>query len=582
MKRLFCVLLCLLLAFSLFACGKTAQPETPATTDPAAEPTTEPSTAPVSAAPTAEAAVFSLKTLPEIGAFVSDEKKAYFFDDGPHDSFEARDDYGEIVPYCVSEKYFATDWSYTDEETGEVHTAHTMEDEAGYHERYGFATADGRIITSDIYYYVSRYEAASGEVLYAAYTAQVFEMIGAVYLIAGDGSTVLHLPEDDTDLHVLEKTENGSGKGLLTVRNYNSGRLRLMDFAGRVLYEYVPPASGEDEMPYIEYADSDGLIVRRDDDAGVSQYVRQTYDGRQIVAFSKQYGALGGVYGNGVLLMGDWSDWKRLVSMDGKALTDGCLELHWSDYFGCFLGETDGEMQRYDADGKKIGELVEDFGALEKDSDYCYLYDPEDQTLLDASFQKVPLSVDSGEIVLVEPLYGDWSRPGYCPLLVRTDTDDLYVFGNSGKRLAKLQDVLYETWDSDEDGVNDEVRPGVEERAYNLSEHGGVIFARKKTGIEIVDTQTGVTTTVMVPHVEESGWDSTLSDSVFFLSYRKDEDSYQWYYDLYRRKNGERLLAGAVIAQSFGDRIVAATPTHSYLMDETGKVLLCLRNDKLV
>ena len=128
MKRLFCVLLCLLLAFSLFACGKTAQPETPATTDPAAEPTTEPSTAPVSAAPTAEAAVFSLKTLPEIGAFVSDEKKAYFFDDGPHDSFEARDDYGEIVPYCVSEKYFATDWSYTDEETGEVHTAHTMED----------------------------------------------------------------------------------------------------------------------------------------------------------------------------------------------------------------------------------------------------------------------------------------------------------------------------------------------------------------------------------------------------------------------------------------------------------------------
>mgnify|MGYP002627214490 CR=1 FL=1 len=102
-------------------------------------------------------------------------------------------------------------------------------------------------------------------------------------------------------------------------------------------------------------------------------------------------------------------------------------------------------------DGKKIGELMEEFGALETDSDYCYLYDPEDQTLLDASFQKVPLSVDSGEIVLVEPLYGDWSRPGYCPLLVRTDTDDLYVFGNSGKRLAKLQDVLYETWDSDEE-----------------------------------------------------------------------------------------------------------------------------------
>ena len=97
-----------------------------------------------------------------------------------------------------------------------------------------------------------------------------------------------------------------------------------------------------------------------------------------------------------------------------------------------------------------------------------------------------------------------------------------------------------------------------------------------------MDTQTGLTATAMVPHVEESGWDSTLSDHVFSLSYTKDDGSYQWYYDLYRRKNGERFLAGAVIAQSFGDRIVAATPTHSYLMDETGKVLLCLKNDKLV
>lgn len=581
MKRLFCVLLCLLLAFSLFACGKTDRPEEPATTEPpSTEPVTEPTAAPVSAPP-GEPAVFSLKTLPEIGAFVSDEKKAYFFDDGPHKTFEARDDYGEIVPYCVSEKYFATDWSYTDEETGEVHTGHTMEDEAGYHEQYGFATADGRIITSDIYYYVFRYEAASGEVLYAAYTAQVFEMTGAVYLIAGDGSVVLHLTEDDAELHVLDKTENGSGKGLLTVRYFKSERLQLMDFSGKVLYEYLPSRSGKENAPYIEYADEAGMLLRCFSKDG-EYYVRQNYDGKQTAAFPEEYGVLRGVYGNQVLLMGSWGDWSRLVSMDGKALTDGCLELHWSDYFGCFLGETDGEMQRYDADGKKIGELVEDFSALETDSEYRYLYDPEDQTLLDASFQKVPLSVDSGEIVLVEPLYGDWSRPGYCPLLVRTDTDDLYVFGNSGKRLAKLQDVLYETWDSDEDGVNDEVRPGVEERAYNLSEHGGVIFARKKTGIEIVDTKTGMTTAATVPHWEERGWDSTLSDSVFFLSYRKDEDSYQWYYDLYRRKNGERLLAGAVIAQSFGDRIVAATPTHSYLMDETGKVLLCLKNDKLV
>lgn len=580
MKRLFCVLLCLLVAFSLFACGKTTQPETPATTDPAAEPTAEPSTAPVSAAPTAEAAVFSLKTLPEIGAFVSDEKKAYFFDDGPHDNFEARDDYGEIVPYCVSEKYFAADWSYTDEETGEVHTGHTMEDEAGYHERYGFATADGRIITSDIYYDVFRYEAASGEVLYAAYTAQVFEMTGAVYLIAGDGSTVLHLPEDDTDLHVLEKTENGSGKGLLTVRNYNSGRLRLMDFAGRVLYEYVPPASGEDEMPYIEYADSDGLIVRRDD-AGVSQYVRQTYDGKQTASFPKQYGALGGVYGNGVLLMGDWSDWKRLVSMDGKALTDGCLELHWSDYFGCFLGETDGEMQRYDADGKKIGDLVEDFGLLEKEYDCNYLYDPQTHSLLDQSFTRVPLQIDSGRILQLDEIFDETDAPGSCLLKVRASNEDVYVFDNDGNRLAKFQDVTY--WEDDDRYVQyDGPDADVKIRSYNLYADDGVLFAEKKNGVEIRDLHTGYTAAVSFLHGDSFCSLQTLSSHVLALEYEKDIDFYQRFYNLYRREDGKRFLTGAVYTESFGNRIVAATPTHSYLMDETGKVLLCLKNDKLV
>ena len=85
-----------------------------------------------------------------------------------------------------------------------------------------------------------------------------------------------------------------------------------------------------------------------------------------------------------------------------------------------------------------------------------------------------------------------------------------------------------------------------------------------------------------IPKTYKSCWGNALNDHVFSLSYEKDEDTYQMYYDLYRRSDGKQLLTGAVFAESYGDVIAAATATHSYLMDKTGKILLCLKNDKLV
>ena len=96
MKRVLGILLSITLLLTLFGCGKTplAEPDTTASSAPTETvPTTETTTV-----PDAEKAVFSLRTLPDIGAFVSDEKKAYFFDDGAHDTFEPRKDYGRIVP----------------------------------------------------------------------------------------------------------------------------------------------------------------------------------------------------------------------------------------------------------------------------------------------------------------------------------------------------------------------------------------------------------------------------------------------------------------------------------------------------
>ena len=576
MKRIPALLLGVCLLLGLCACGKSDLPPEPATTEPTTTPTT---TAPPTTAPAAEPAVFSLKKLPDIGAFVSDEKKAYFFPDGPHDSFEARKDYGEIVPYCaVTEKYFGGDWDYEDEGLNyeELGTDLAARSESDYFTRFGFTTADGKIITSGLFYDVFRYEDKTGAVIYAAYPEQAFEMGGEVYLITGDGSRVLHIEEDEVYLETLYN--NGSGTGLLVFSDYNTGRVRLVNYSGEVVFDYSP-ASAEASMPYIEYADRNGLLVRMDE-SDSTRYYCWTYDGKQTVAFPEKYEYLYDVGGNSVLIMEENEGWYRLVSMDGRELSEPDMNLHWSDRYNCFFAETDGEMQRYDADGNKIGDLVEDFGALEMEYDCDYLYDPQTRSLLDRSFNRVPLKLDSGRILQLDRLYDEYDDSGSCLLCVRSSKEDLYVFDSDGNRLAKFQDVTYR---EDEDEVlYDDVEPVILRRYYDLSTDRGMLYAEKKNGVEIRDSQTGCMTTVSFLHGDSYRYAQTLSSHVFALEYDKDDGIYLYYHDLYRRDDGKRFLTGAVYAESFGNRIVAATPTHSYLMDETGKVLLCLKNDKLV
>ena len=585
MKRMLALLLAFCLLAGLCACGKPDLPPAPATTEPTTttEPATTPTTAaPPTTAPAPEPAFFSLKTLPDIGAFVSDEKKAYFFPDGAHDSFEAREDYGEIVPYvAVAEKYFGGDWDFDDEGLNfdELDTELAARSESGFYVRFGFATADGKIITDGLFEDMFRFEDASGAVIYAAYPGQAFEMGGEVYLITGDGSRVLHFEDDEIYMEPLYEYGKNSGEGLLGFRNYKTERVWLVNYSGEVVFDHSP-ASADDPMLYIEYADRDGLLVRKDED-GDMRYYRWTYDGKQTFAFPKKFNYLRDVGGNDVLIMAE-DDWYRLVSMDGRELTDTAFtNLHWSDRYNCFFAETDGEMQRFDADGKKIGDLVEDFGLLEKEYDCNYLYDPQTHSLLDQSFTRVPLQIDSGRILQLDEIFDETDAPGSCLLKVRASNEDVYVFDNDGNRLAKFQDVTY--WEDDDRYVQyDGPDADVKIRSYNLYADDGVLFAEKKNGVEIRDLHTGYTAAVSFLHGDSFRSLQTLSSHVLALEYEKDIDFYQRFYNLYRREDGKRFLTGAVYTESFGNRIVAATPTHSYLMDETGKVLLCLKNDKLV
>jgi len=579
MKRALALLFGVCLLLSLCACGKPASPEEPAS-EPTTEPTTESTTVPVSAAP-GEPAVFSLKTLPEIGKYVSDEKKAYFFDDGPHNSFVPRDDYGEIVPYCAGvEKYFATDWTYEDPDTGELQTVQTPEEEEGLFPSYGFATVDGRIITADLFENVFRYEDETGAVLYAAYPGQAFEMSGEVYLISGDGSACLHPEESSMELYVLQPGESGYGKGLVRLTNYDTRRVQLLDFSCKPVFDYNP-GSDDATMMYLEYAGRDSAVVRleRGDD---TRYACWSYDGKQKTAYPASFNYLRDYGGNDVLVMENTDGDYQLVSMDGTVLSQAYASLRWSSYFNCFIAEVDGESltgQCFDADGRLMEDrVIENYDSLDSGYSLEYLYDPDEQVLLNAELQKVPLAVDNGNIVLVEELFGYWPQPGACLLHVCTDTEDQYVFSNSGERLAKFQDVEYTV----REDLEEEETADYSERTYSLSANDGLILAKTRRGFEIVDIATQRTMTVQDRREGYFETINPLGDGLFQMEYVFDDGTYQRYYDLFRRGESLPFLTGAACVESYGPYTVAATTTHSYLLDQTGKVLLCLKNDKLV
>ena len=152
MKRIVCLLLACCIVLSLWGCGNESPENTTAPS------TTEPSTEPV-AVTDPEPAVFSLKKLPEIGDYVSDEKVAYFFPDGAHETFEPRDDYGEIVPYYGHTSVFREVPRY--EQTGEDGKKYTIEVENRalvYENGVGLMTRDGKIICKPIYEYYEEAE----------------------------------------------------------------------------------------------------------------------------------------------------------------------------------------------------------------------------------------------------------------------------------------------------------------------------------------------------------------------------------------------------------------------------------------
>ncbi|MBQ6419907.1 MAG: hypothetical protein IJK02_02425 [Clostridia bacterium] len=152
----------------------------------------EPETAPAALSGTGDGpAFFQLQELPDIGSYVPHEKPAYFFDDGPRDVFEPRDDYGGVLPYCAGMTDFYEPAYFFNEETGETDWDNKIGIDRGFgssHALFGVMTADGRIITGGVYTFCRYFDAGGSDAFWLFERAQ--GNVSHSFVISADGKTL--------------------------------------------------------------------------------------------------------------------------------------------------------------------------------------------------------------------------------------------------------------------------------------------------------------------------------------------------------------------------------------------------------
>ncbi len=585
MKRIFCLLLACCIVLSLWACGNESPEDTtaPSTTEPSAEPVavTEP-----------EPAVFSLKKLPEIGEFVSDEKKDYFFDDGVHEEFEPRDDYGEIVPYCpLTERFFAIDWSYEDPETGEVYSGSTEKSEEGYFEKYGFATTDGKIITKGIYEDVIEVRVESGEWIYVAFPKQTYEMCGEMDIIGSDGSWMLRF-DSQVDFQCLDyRTWTYTPMFVISGKDQD----QVFDFNGHLVRDVTWIKKGSFVLPEIYYIEKDQLLVEEHiPDGEYSKEVFRLYDkdNKLLSTFPEEITNIIDVTPEGVVIASPEDETYRLLDLSGKRLNETTYyKVAYDKQNACFYAGPDYDasiIEVLDKTGKKIRTLDCPYDELQQDENIFWLFDDSDYVIHDFDGNEVLLDVEGKEIEKTEILT-DWDTDHTlkaCFYAV-TPNDTLYVFDTAGHRLAVIPNVEYDEYEiyndyDDEDNDEDADEPKQFEKSYHIGlDNNYLIYEQKGKGcVQSIDN--GTIRSFPITDPENYRGVTMAGNSLYGVEYITKDGSWSSNITLYDFNTDKCLLRNAVKMEPFGNMILVLTKTHSYILDKSGNKILCLKNDKLV
>lgn len=282
---------------------------------------------------------FSLSSLPNIGEYKPLGKAKYYYKDGAKNCFEPGDGYGTIVPYIVSKKMFTSQYSFD----GEA-------DNRSEVEIYGLATAEGKIITSGIYYGCCSFEFRSGKRFYMlkkrADENRADEYSEGYDFISEDGKICFgtevidamemvfpsEMPNDCIAIPEVDGLKLYNDKGELVI---NLTEIFGADCYLRVHYadvdKYIIAASAEiDETWVTKYycIDKKGTLLYELDWSDYS--IEYCDGGRFILEKYDEKGLLCDLFGEMIELPGEYCSIefdKRTHNYTGKNLKDDCIDV---------------------------------------------------------------------------------------------------------------------------------------------------------------------------------------------------------------------------------------------------------------
>ena len=594
MKRIFCLLLACCIVLSLWGCGNESPEDTTAPS------TTEPSTEPV-AVTEPEPAVFSLKKLPEIGDYVSDEKVAYFFPDGAHETFEPRDDYGEIVPYYGHTSVFreVPRYEQTDED-GKEYTIEVENRALSYGSGVGMMTRDGRIICKPIYEYYEEAEDFSGKKIWELHIPDPEEMFSYTpVVIAGDGSWMI---EAEKDQYVSFYTEGPfSYFSLLT--NGNEGQIdrKLYSFDGKLLADLDQIGARfetKKEKLRFKSVEQDRLLFEfyrpADDDDSDEQnmsrrYIYTDYKGTKLSIFSLPV-PFEERYGNCILGYDGIGGMTQLFDLNGEPLHK---KVNGYSYFDeknqriLICEKDEGIVHVYDTDGKPLMQYEMDWDLLECSSNGA--------VFLDRSEKKLYSIVDGSEIDLhlpdievLDTVYEELRHynGGDKYITALTQSGDCYLFDLDGNQIAKMHkpDYKKETYGDEDDDYYYDID------LYVTKDY--VVSVSEKYGWFLYDFATNEERKLPLPtmnlHFDENEREKPFARLQFFgnqmqayLEILDDELGEFAHEDIYDLRTGRRIYSDLQMFDQTQDLILFTTKRAAVALEKDGSVLLKINSNSL-
>ena len=591
MKRILALLLSVCLLLGLCACGNPPAPE---------EPTSEPVSEPVSETPT-EKSVFSLKTLPEIGAFTPDDKTAYFFDDGAHEDFEVRGDYGPILPYVAEIEPFreAPYFTYYDEDDRE-HQEKVEHRILTYEGRYGVMTRDGRIITGPLFDYCSLITDVHGKIILEFGIVDPKDsMAYSTVLIGGDGSWRL-----DFDPMQYVQFEPDGMEGCFSVSSYseNEAPPDYYTFDGErmtvpeTVLAALRNAYGD---AWLRYADDEQYLFRTDGTQGgdfdendeyieeTTLYVRTDLQGNVLAELWLPLDVLE-VHEHFLLCYDGYGDTWQAFSFDGQPLTErhnGYCNFDMQQQILIGSDMETGEVHAFDAQCNELGVYEMDWSLFEGGDDGSVFLDRtkhEAYAIADGS----PIDLGHTNIRALDTVrttIGYENKGLY--LIVETDDGKCYLHNVDGSLIAAIRTPDYNTYTDEND---------VEERTYFVNITDRFILTQSEAeGWYYQDRQTGEERQLPMPAVNLAWEDETDEDAytlytpydrylVITYAFHSDEQGERTREELYDIETGKLLTPSLVWFEYLNGPALVTAKNESYVLDENGAVILRIHNNNVI